>query len=127
VCNENGEADQMQKDIPITLDQIQFYCANLMAYTENNVAFSIFGNELIRSKMMSALAEQGFTANNFPSQTPTEWLAQLFNNGSATSELLTPFLAIPCPPYDVLLASVSVQDQWQYVKPLVRSHFPQLH
>jgi hypothetical protein len=93
------------------------YCANLLAYTENNVVFSIFGNEFIQSEVMNALAAQGYNVTNmiFPSQTPTAWLAQLFNSGSATSEQLTPFVAIPCPPYDVLLANISVLQQWLLV------------
>jgi hypothetical protein len=96
---------------PITLGK---YCANLFAYTENNVVFSIFGNENIRSKVMSLLAARGYTAT-FPDLPPTMWLAQLFNNGSATSEHLTPFLAIPCPPYDAVLTNISVLEQWLLV------------
>jgi hypothetical protein len=119
-------AQQLQN---VTIPQIPLsiaYCANLLAYTENNVAFSIFSSALIQSEVMSVLAAQGYNVTNatFPSLAPTEWLAQLFNNGSASSEQLTPFVAIACPPYDYLLANISVQQQWLFVHLLVRSSTP---
>jgi hypothetical protein len=110
-------AHQLQTDFANGPAPITAYCSNLLAYTENNVAFSIFGNELIRSEVMSVLAANGYNVTNatFPSLPPTVWLAQLFNNGSANSEQWTPFVAIACPPYDVLLANVSVLQQWLLV------------
>ncbi len=55
VCNENALAEQLLTAFPPP-----YYCMDTFLYTENNVAFSIFGSTLIQSEVMSMLVTQGY-------------------------------------------------------------------